>query len=64
MVAGAAFKSSELPYYPTGIWVTFAINMVSILLIIIMDIHMWRANKRARETGEKLQNIEGWYYTL
>ncbi|KAL3480870.1 major facilitator superfamily domain-containing protein [Aspergillus californicus] len=64
IIASVSFKSSESPNYTTGIWVTFGISMASIILTVIMDIHLWRMNKKARETGGRIEGMENWYYTL
>ncbi|KAL3447212.1 major facilitator superfamily domain-containing protein [Aspergillus insuetus] len=64
IIASVSFKSSESPYYITGIWVTFGITMVSICLTVIMDIYFWKVNKKARETGARIEGMENWYYTL
>ncbi|KAL4808084.1 major facilitator superfamily domain-containing protein [Aspergillus unguis] len=64
IIASVAFKSDESPSYTTGIWVTFGITMVSVVMIVVMDWHFWRLNKRAKERGERLEGMEGWYYTL
>ncbi|OJJ07923.1 hypothetical protein ASPVEDRAFT_143268 [Aspergillus versicolor CBS 583.65] len=64
IVAGVVFRSSESPQYPTGIWTTFAVSIVSVALTIIMDVYFWRANKRARASGRPLEGRDGWYYTL
>ncbi|KAH8432960.1 uncharacterized protein LDX57_010595 [Aspergillus melleus] len=64
IIASVAFKSDESPYYTTGIWVTFAITMVSIVLTLGMDFYFWRVNKKARESGGSIEGMQGWYYTL
>jgi hypothetical protein len=64
IIASVSFKSSESPYYITGIWVTFGITMVSICLTVIMDIYFWKVNKKARETAARIEGMENWYYTL
>lgn len=63
IAASVAFKSNESPDYPTGIWVTFAMSMLSILLIGIMDLHFRRCNKLAREGKHRNEGLENWYYT-
>ncbi|KAL0937141.1 uncharacterized protein CTRU02_206872 [Colletotrichum truncatum] len=37
IVASCAFVASESPHYTTGVWVTFALSMTSIIMIIILD---------------------------
>ncbi|KAL4926417.1 major facilitator superfamily domain-containing protein [Aspergillus undulatus] len=64
IIASVTFKSEESPYYTTGIWVTFAVSIVSIVMILFMDVYLWRLNKKAKETGARLEGMENWYYTL
>ncbi|KAF9888313.1 hypothetical protein FE257_008745 [Aspergillus nanangensis] len=64
IIASVAFKSSESPQYTTGIWVTFAISIISVILIFIMDYHFLQVNRKAREEGRQLEGMDEWYYTL
>ncbi|KAJ0303781.1 hypothetical protein COL516b_006218 [Colletotrichum fioriniae] len=64
IIASTAFMSKESPHYTTGIWTTFAISMVSITMIIIMDIYLWRCNKAAKAGHRRNEGMEGWLYTL
>ncbi|ETN39115.1 uncharacterized protein HMPREF1541_05337 [Cyphellophora europaea CBS 101466] len=64
IAAGVAFKSSESPAYTTGIWTTFAISMLSISLIIIMDIWFWKCNKAVDRGERQNEGRAGWHYTL
>ncbi|KAL5361542.1 major facilitator superfamily domain-containing protein [Aspergillus floccosus] len=64
IIASVAFKSSESPQYTTGIWVTFGISIVSIIMTAIMDVYFIRMNRRAREGGLQLEGMSDWYYTL
>lgn len=38
--------------------------MVSITMIIIMDIYLWRCNKAAKAGHRRNEGMEGWLYTL
>ncbi|KAI8262036.1 putative transporter [Colletotrichum sp. SAR11_239] len=58
IIASTAFMAKESPHYTTGIWTTFAISMVSILMIIIMDIHLWRCNKAAKAGHRQNEDSE------
>ncbi|KAI8293016.1 putative transporter [Colletotrichum sp. SAR 10_98] len=58
IIASTAFMAKESPHYTTGIWATFAISMVSILMIIIMDIHLWRCNKAAKAGHRQNEDSE------
>ncbi|WYZ44603.1 hypothetical protein EsH8_VII_001039 [Colletotrichum jinshuiense] len=64
IIASTAFMSKESPHYTTGIWTTFVISMVSILMIVIMDIHLWRCNKSAKAGHRRNEGMDGWLYTL
>ncbi|RDW58993.1 uncharacterized protein DSM5745_11199 [Aspergillus mulundensis] len=64
IIASVSFKSSESPYYTTGIWVTFGITMISICMNVMMDFYFWKVNKKARATGGRIEGMENWYYTL
>ncbi|KAF9872479.1 hypothetical protein CkaCkLH20_09976 [Colletotrichum karsti] len=64
IIASTAFMSKESPHYTTGIWTTFAISMVSIVMIVIMDVHLWLCNKAARTGDRRNENMDGWMYTL
>ncbi|KAL3456990.1 major facilitator superfamily domain-containing protein [Aspergillus heterothallicus] len=64
IIASVAFVSSESPGYTTGIWVTFAISMLSIALTIILDLYLWRKNKAAKAGTAAIEGREGWLYTL
>ncbi|KAL2833576.1 major facilitator superfamily domain-containing protein [Aspergillus pseudoustus] len=64
IIASVSFKSSEIPYYNTGIWVAFGVSILSICLILMMDLYFWKQNKNARERGILLEGLPGWYYTL
>ncbi|KAJ5773402.1 hypothetical protein N7457_008298 [Penicillium paradoxum] len=64
IIASITFKSDESPHYTTGIWVTFGVTMASIALIMMMDYHFWKMNKKAKETNSYIENMAGWYYTL
>ncbi|KAK2779892.1 hypothetical protein FQN53_001250 [Emmonsiellopsis sp. PD_33] len=61
--ASIAFKSSESPKYTTGIWVTFAVSIASIILILIMDVYFWKINKRAKKGDILIEGMAHWYYT-
>ncbi|BCS17334.1 uncharacterized protein APUU_10162A [Aspergillus puulaauensis] len=64
IIASVTFKSDESPYYTTGIWVTFGVTMVSVLMTAMMDVYFWKKNKKARETGGQIEGMDNWYYTL
>lgn len=64
IAASVAFKSSESPGYQTGIWTTFAVSMVSIALILIMDFWFWKCNKAAKRGERQNEGRVEWYYTL
>ncbi|OJJ54234.1 hypothetical protein ASPSYDRAFT_50273 [Aspergillus sydowii CBS 593.65] len=64
IIASVTFKSDESPYYTTGIWVTFGVTMVSVLMTAIMDIYFWKKNRKARETDGQIEGMDNWYYTL
>ncbi|PGH10718.1 hypothetical protein AJ79_05309 [Helicocarpus griseus UAMH5409] len=61
--ASVAFKSNESPEYTTGIWVTFAVSIVSIILIFVMDFYFWKVNRRAKEGRVLIEGMENWFYT-
>ncbi|PGH08742.1 hypothetical protein AJ80_07780 [Polytolypa hystricis UAMH7299] len=63
VLAGVAFKSSESPTYTTGIWVTFALSMVSIVLIAIMDYYFYKTNQKAKKGEILVEGMRDWYYT-
>ncbi|KAF4978624.1 hypothetical protein FZEAL_5027 [Fusarium zealandicum] len=63
IIAGCAYVSKESPHYTTGVWTTFAISMVSIVLIVIMDLYFLRRN-RAAKAGGMNEGMAGWMYTL
>lgn len=64
IIASVTFKSDESPYYTTGIWVTFGVTMISVLMTAMMDLYFWKKNKKARETGGQIEGMDNWYYTL
>ncbi|KXJ87239.1 retrograde regulation protein 2 [Microdochium bolleyi] len=64
IIASLAFKSSESPKYTTGIFTTLGISLTSITLIIILDLHLWRCNKKAKAGERRNEGLEGWMYTL
>ncbi|KPI40618.1 putative transporter [Cyphellophora attinorum] len=64
IAASVAFKSSESPNYGTGIWTTFAVSMVSISLIGVMDFWFWRCNKAAKQGLRQNEGRHMWFYTL
>ncbi|KAF7553561.1 hypothetical protein G7Z17_g3528 [Cylindrodendrum hubeiense] len=64
IIAGTAFKATESPHYTTGIWTTFAISMVSIVIIGLTDLHLWRRNKAALAGLGVNEGMDGWMYTL
>ncbi|KAL4887416.1 major facilitator superfamily domain-containing protein [Aspergillus karnatakaensis] len=64
IIAGCAFISSESPSYPTGVWVTFALSMTSIAMIVGMDLYLWRCNKAVKAGEMVIGEREGWLYTL
>lgn len=48
----------------TGVWVSFAMSIASVVMIVILDIYFWRKNKAAQsETGRNGER-DGWLYTL
>ncbi|KAG4440833.1 hypothetical protein IFR05_003705 [Cadophora sp. M221] len=61
--ASVAFKQTESPKYTTGIFVTLATSLTSILLVGIMDFHFWRCNKKARAGTHRNEGMSDWYYT-
>ncbi|KAL3442359.1 major facilitator superfamily domain-containing protein [Aspergillus insuetus] len=64
VIASSAFKSSESPQYTTGIWVTFAISMMSIFLTMVLDFYIWKKNKAVKAGRAVIEGREGWLYTL
>ncbi|KAK7415768.1 hypothetical protein QQX98_005681 [Neonectria punicea] len=64
IIAGTAYKAAESPHYTTGIWTTFVISMVSIVIIILTDLHLWRRNKAVKAGQDINEGMEGWMYTL
>ncbi|EXL90003.1 major facilitator superfamily domain-containing protein [Fusarium oxysporum II5] len=64
IIASVVFMAKESPLYTSGVWVTFAMSMISIALIIIMDLYFVRRNKAAREAGRLNEGMDGWMYTL
>ncbi|KAL3496364.1 MFS general substrate transporter [Aspergillus germanicus] len=64
IIASSAFLASESPTYTTGVWVTFALSMTSIALIIGLDVYMWRQNRLAKSGRLLIEGREGWLYTL
>ncbi|KAH6985250.1 major facilitator superfamily domain-containing protein [Ilyonectria destructans] len=64
IIASVAFMAKENPHYTTGVWVTCAISVISITLIVIMDIYFWRRNKAAKGGTHLNEDMEGWMYTL
>jgi len=61
--ASVAFKQTESPKYTTGIFVTLATSLTSIILVCIMDFYFWRCNKRARAGTHRNEGMSDWYYT-
>ncbi|XMA19635.1 hypothetical protein WAI453_012426 [Rhynchosporium graminicola] len=61
--ASVAFKQTESPKYTTGVFVTLAASITSIILIGIMDFHFWRCNKKARAGTSKNEGMAGFLYT-
>ncbi|TLD19212.1 hypothetical protein PspLS_10040 [Pyricularia sp. CBS 133598] len=66
IIASVAFTSKESPRYlhQSGVWTTVALLLASIVLILIMDVYLWRRNKAAREGKVLNEGISGWMYTL
>ncbi|CAG9992241.1 unnamed protein product [Clonostachys byssicola] len=64
IIASSVFMAKESPHYTTGIWVTFAISIVSVSMITILDIYLWKQNKAARAGKVLNPNVAGWLYTL
>jgi len=64
IIASAAFTSRESPTYTSGIFTTLGISLASIGLIVVLDVHMWRCNKKAEAGETRNEGIEGWMYTL
>lgn len=76
--ASVAFKQIESPKYTvgapliwwydtdrqqTGIFVTLATSLTSIVLIGIMDLYFKRCNKKARDGTQRIEGMSDWYYT-
>ncbi|KAL4971629.1 major facilitator superfamily domain-containing protein [Aspergillus desertorum] len=55
IIASVAFKSSESPFYTTGIWVTFGVTMVSICMNVTMNVYFWKVNKKTKATGGRIE---------
>ncbi|KEF51212.1 uncharacterized protein A1O9_12715 [Exophiala aquamarina CBS 119918] len=64
IIASVSFKSSETPRYPTGVWVSVAVTLVSIFNIALMNLYFARQNKKVRQGKLQLEGIDGWLYTL
>lgn len=64
IIASVAFISKERPHYRTGVFTTLGLSLASIALIIILDVHLWRCNKAAKEGKKKIEGMDDWYYTL
>jgi hypothetical protein len=80
IVASCAFVARESPSYTvsilydfrgmilltrqTGVWVTFALSMSSVAMIVILDIYLWRCNKAVKAGKMVIGGRNGWLYTL
>jgi hypothetical protein len=63
-VPGVFLTDSANKETKTGVWFTFACSIVSICLIIILDVYLWRRNKAARAGLLVNEGMPGWMYTL
>ncbi|OAL46786.1 retrograde regulation protein 2 [Pyrenochaeta sp. DS3sAY3a] len=64
IIAGVAFIAKERPTYRTGVFTTLGFSIASILLIVVLDIHLWRCNRAAKAGKRQNEGIEDWMYTL
>ncbi len=53
----------KLTTMKTGIFVTLATSIVSIILILIMDFYFWRCNNKAKAGNHRIEGMMGWHYT-
>jgi hypothetical protein len=49
--------------FQTGVYVTLAFSILSILVIHSLSFHFWRANKQVKAGTRVLNGMQGWYYT-
>lgn len=63
IIAAVAFKESEATRgYPTGIWLTVAMNGMMVVAAASLKAYMMRANRRADRGLAVLEGHEGFRY--
>lgn len=63
IIAAVAFKESEATRgYPTGIWLTVAMNGVMVFAAAGLKLYMVQANRRANRGLTVLEGHEGFRY--
>lgn len=63
IIAAVAFKESEATEgYPTGVWLTIAMNGVLVVAAAGLKLYMVRANRRADRGLAVIEGHEGFRY--
>ena len=64
IVASTVFRELDYPHYTPGLWTTAALQLVAIVIILLLDRHLKKLNKKADEDPQFLiENYPGFRYS-
>lgn len=65
IVASTVFRSQDAPGYRPGLWVCIGANLLIVVLCVILSVHAWIMNKKAKNGTIKkpIEGREGFLYT-
>ena len=64
VIASTVFREDDYPAYFPGLWTTAALQLVAIVIIVLLDRHLQKLNKKADEDPQFLiENYPGFRYS-
>lgn len=63
-MASVTYREADYPTYDVGLWFTAALQLVAIVIILFLDRHLKKLNKKADEDPQFLiENYPGFRYS-
>lgn len=63
IIGTTVFRAKDAPDYVPGILTCLIANALIILIVALLTLKFWRANKRARNGGKVIEKQQGFLYT-
>lgn len=64
IIGSTVFRTQDEPRYHPGIEACMIANALILVIVGLMSVKFWRANKRAENGGKVIEGQEGFRYTL